>query len=438
MKMEDSPAMHSVNEGDKSAEKVPISDNCTQPSVDKTPEKNNLQELDTCSGQKTNLSLTDPEKTEQDSSVETKYFVFSKPRHNIFCRVFYEKVEFKTIMTPIKFVNSIVQRPAQTKLRIGTEVFVDSKWIGLKEVAARKYIFFGITNFSNDYRYSQCILYDPTTNACCSAPIQYVGKIPLPDGRAFPQTEAEVNQGKPIVVNALKNLALSNTDLDSISLKSSFGTNAYSLREKPTPIAPNPVQTPPHIKGLKQQIQVLQSSVQSLQTKKNTTAKDSKAELKLTAENATLKEENKSLKKQVKELQATLLAKESKIEKLEKKVFGMGDEKVDCSVIHKKPARTRRREVKSESSVSLECSETSESGYDSASSSESSIATVSSSKKRKVRNTSSESFDTCVTSPDLRAKKKKKKLQRKKRNRRQAKSKSRKSDKSKKRHKRKS
>jgi hypothetical protein len=28
-----------VNEGDKSAEKVPISDNCTQPSVNKTPEK---------------------------------------------------------------------------------------------------------------------------------------------------------------------------------------------------------------------------------------------------------------------------------------------------------------------------------------------------------------------------------------------------------------
>ena len=186
MEMEDSPAMQSVNEGDKSAEKVPISDNCTQPSVNKTPEKNSLQELNTCSGQKANLSLTDLEKTEQDSSVET---------------------------------NSIVQRPAQTKLRIGTEVFVDSKWIGLKEVAARKYIFFGITNFSNDYRYSQCILYDPTTNACCSAPIQYVGKIPLPDGRAFPQTEAEVNQGKPIVVNALKNLALSNTDLDSISLK---------------------------------------------------------------------------------------------------------------------------------------------------------------------------------------------------------------------------
>ena len=64
MKMEDAPAMHSVNEGDKSAEKVPISDNCTQPSVDKTPEKKKLQELDTCSGQKANLPLTDLEKTQ--------------------------------------------------------------------------------------------------------------------------------------------------------------------------------------------------------------------------------------------------------------------------------------------------------------------------------------------------------------------------------------
>ena len=45
-------------------------------------------------------------------------------------------------MYPIKFANSTVQRPAQTKLRIGTEVVVDSKWIGLKEVATRKYILF--------------------------------------------------------------------------------------------------------------------------------------------------------------------------------------------------------------------------------------------------------------------------------------------------------
>ena len=89
------------------------------------------------------------------------------------------------------------------------------------------------------------------------------------------------------------------------------------------------------------------------------------------------------------------------------KMFGMGDEKVCCSVVHKKPARRRsRRQAKSESSVSLECSETSESGYDSASSSESLIATVCSSKKGKVRNTSSKSSDTCVASPDLRAEKK--------------------------------
>ena len=190
---------------------------------------------------------------------------------------------------------------------------------------------------------------------------------------------------------------------------------------------------------------MLQSSVQSMQTKtKNTTVKDTKAELKLIAENATLKEENKSLKKQVTELQATLLAKETKIENLKKKclewvmkksaakIFGMGDEKVGCSVVHKKPARRRnRRQAKSESSVSLERSETSESGYDSASSSESLIATVCSSKKGKVRNTSSKSSDTCVASPDLRAEKKG--GQCKKRNRRQAKSKSRKSDKSNKR-----
>ena len=85
----------------------------------------------------------------------------------------------------------------------------------------------------------------------------------------------------------------------------------------------------------------------------------------------------------------------------------MGEEKVVCSAVHQKPARRRRRrQAKSESSVSVECSETSETCYDSASSSESLIETVSSSKKGKVRNTSSESCDTFVASPDLTAEKK--------------------------------
>ena len=74
------------------------------------------------------------------------------------------------------------------------------------------------------------------------------------------------------------------------------------------------------------------------------------------------------------------------------------------AVLFKKASE--RREAKSESSVSLECSETSECGYDAASSSESLIETVASSKKGKVRNTSSKSSDTCVASPDLRAEKK--------------------------------
>ena len=47
----------SVNEGDKSAENVPITDNCTQSSGDKILEKNNFHHLDTCSGHKANLSL---------------------------------------------------------------------------------------------------------------------------------------------------------------------------------------------------------------------------------------------------------------------------------------------------------------------------------------------------------------------------------------------
>ena len=69
----------------------------------------------------------------------------------------------------------------------------------------------------------------------------------------------------------------------------------------------------------------------------------------------------------------TLLAKESKIAKLEKRFLEWVMTKSTAVLFTKtfKPARTRRREVKSESSVSLECSETSESGYDSASSSES-------------------------------------------------------------------
>ena len=57
MEMEDSPAMHSRNEGDQSAANVPITDNCTQSSGDKTLEKNIFHHLNTCFGQKANLSL---------------------------------------------------------------------------------------------------------------------------------------------------------------------------------------------------------------------------------------------------------------------------------------------------------------------------------------------------------------------------------------------
>ena len=77
-----------------------ITDNCTQSSGDTNTRKNNVHDLDICSGQKANLSLTDKQ---QDSAVETKYFVFRKLRHNIFCGVFYEKVELKN-MYLIKFV----------------------------------------------------------------------------------------------------------------------------------------------------------------------------------------------------------------------------------------------------------------------------------------------------------------------------------------------
>ena len=73
-----------------------ITGNCTQSSGDINNRKNNFHDLDTCSGQKANLSLT-------DSAVETKDFVFKKLRHSIFCGVFYEKVELKN-MYLIKFV----------------------------------------------------------------------------------------------------------------------------------------------------------------------------------------------------------------------------------------------------------------------------------------------------------------------------------------------
>ena len=109
--------------------------------------KNKFHDLATCSGQCQSESLFEGENCCSIyvySAEETKYFVFSKPRHNIFCGVFYEKNGAKRNMYPIKIFNSTIQRPAQAKLRIGTEVVVDSKWIGLnsKEVATHKYIFF--------------------------------------------------------------------------------------------------------------------------------------------------------------------------------------------------------------------------------------------------------------------------------------------------------
>ena len=57
-----------------------------------------------------------------------------------------------------------------------------------------------------------------TRKACCTAPICYVGRIPAPAGRAYPQTSLEGNEGDPILKTCLLKVQDAGADLDTLSV----------------------------------------------------------------------------------------------------------------------------------------------------------------------------------------------------------------------------
>ena len=101
-------------------------------------------------------------------------------------------------------------------LRVGTEVFICSKWVDSTEHHQKPYMFFGILHHKHDNCYSGIILYDPNVGVCRAAPILYVGKGR--NGKAFPETEMEVKGANPMIYSTLISLRSGRKQLEAIMI----------------------------------------------------------------------------------------------------------------------------------------------------------------------------------------------------------------------------
>ena len=109
------------------------------------------------------------------------------------------------------------------------EVFICSKWLKDSAKAETKFLFFGISP-APDYRYASCLLYDLTSNTCCSAPILYVGKVPNHlGGRAYPDTASDVDGANPVVFEALKMLSSSGDSLEALNIQKSHLRKSFKV-----------------------------------------------------------------------------------------------------------------------------------------------------------------------------------------------------------------
>jgi len=124
---------------------------------------------------------------------------------------------------------------------------------------------------THDYRYSTVILFDLDSKTVHTAPVNFVGRIPPPEGRAFPATEEEVAAATPIVFGTLTELHAAGKQLESLSLKKRASRKADNTgkscdNNSPVPaftaIVPNPISTPPYVKRLESKFGLLQKEVQ--------------------------------------------------------------------------------------------------------------------------------------------------------------------------------
>ena len=169
-----------------------------------------------------------------EGSYQSKHYCLSKKKEGLLQQIFFEKCELKEDFLPIQFAKKeMISRPASSKFRVGMEVFVCSKWLKDNAKAETKFIFFGIS-CAPDYQYAPCLLYDLSSDTCCSAPILYVGKVPKNHGggRAHPDTASDVDRANPVVFEALRMLSLSRDSLDALNIQKSNHRKSFKVSDK--------------------------------------------------------------------------------------------------------------------------------------------------------------------------------------------------------------
>ena len=273
-----------------------------------------------------------------EGSYQSKHYCLSKKKEGLLQQKFFEKCELKEDFPPIQFAKKeMISRPASSKFRVGMEVFVCSKWLKDTAKAETKFIFFGIS-CAPDYRYAPCLLYDLSSDTCCSAPILYVGKVPKNHGgRAHPDTASDVDRANPVVFEALRMLSLSRDSLDALNIQKSHLRKSFKVSDKhksPVSVQPDkPVSTPQHMREIRKNLSSLSSQISSLKSDRD--GKKGNAGQKLVADNArlsaeiaALKEEKKALIKENGFLKSALDKSEKKNENLQQKMVEFATAKV--------------------------------------------------------------------------------------------------------------
>ena len=233
----------------------------------------------------------------------------ARRKKDFYSKFFFEKCELKEDFPTIQFAKKeMISRPASSKFRVGMEVFVCSKWLKDTAKAETKFIFFGIS-CAPDYQYAPCLLYDLSSDTCCSAPILYVGKVPKNHGgRAHPDTASDVDRANPVIFEALRMLSSSRDSLDALNIQKShfWKFKSFKVSDKnksPVPVQPaadKHVSTPQHMRKIWKNLSLLSSQILFLKSDRD--GKKGNVGQKLVAENARLSAEIAALKEEKKAL----------------------------------------------------------------------------------------------------------------------------------------
>ena len=112
------------------------------------------------------------------------------------------------------------------------------------------------------------------------APLNFVGRIPQPEGRAFPATQEDIETASPILFKTLyvHDLTETRKALDTLAIRKRASTRKPEVSRKSAPspstkaaqsfslVLPNPILTPPFAKRLENKFAALQKELMKPKT----------------------------------------------------------------------------------------------------------------------------------------------------------------------------